>query len=68
MLAPAMLEYAEANHTYLHGFENKEMGRGHWNQAGHRLAAELIAQTIETMLTASTQAGTSESVPGAARP
>jgi lysophospholipase L1-like esterase len=49
-LAPTMRSYAEANHVYLHGFENTELGRGHWNQAGHRLAADLTAKKIVELL------------------
>ncbi|HEY1601259.1 MAG TPA: SGNH/GDSL hydrolase family protein [Pirellulales bacterium] len=54
-LVPAMLAYAQANHVFLHGFENTKMGRGHWNQAGHRLVAELIAKKITAMRTQATQ-------------
>jgi lysophospholipase L1-like esterase len=45
-LAPQMQRIAEERGIYLHGFENSGMGRGHWNAAGHRLAAELIAQGL----------------------
>jgi len=45
-LAPTLRQYADANDVYLHGFENAQLGRGHWNQAGHRLAGELIAKKI----------------------
>jgi lysophospholipase L1-like esterase len=45
-LAPLFVEYAQANNVYLHGFDNAQMGRGHWNQAGHRLAADLITKKI----------------------
>jgi lysophospholipase L1-like esterase len=45
-LAPLLREYAVANNVYLHGFENTQLGRGHWNEAGHRLAGELIAKKI----------------------
>ncbi|HEY6230500.1 MAG TPA: SGNH/GDSL hydrolase family protein [Pyrinomonadaceae bacterium] len=44
-LAPLLLDYATQNKTYLHGFE-QNLGRGHWNAAGHRVAGELIAQYI----------------------
>ena len=31
---------------YLHGFTNTRMGSGHWNEAGHALAAELLGKTL----------------------
>ena len=42
ILAPRLQEYAERNKTYLHGF-GSDIGNGHWNQLGHRIAGELIA-------------------------
>lgn len=44
-LAPALQNYAEKNHVFLHGFE-KNLGFGHWNQAGHRAAGEMIGENI----------------------
>lgn len=44
-LAPAFQAYAEQQKTFLHGF-GKNMGGGHWNAEGHRLAGEMIAQRI----------------------
>jgi hypothetical protein len=44
ILAPAMLRYAEAHNTYLHGFSNTQMGVGHWNENGHRVGAEMVAE------------------------
>ena len=41
-----MQRYADATHTYLHGFPNSKLGFGHWNLAGHALAATLIAQHL----------------------
>jgi hypothetical protein len=32
--------------TWLHGFENSQPGIGHWNPAGHRLAAGIIAEAL----------------------
>lgn len=32
--------------VYLHGFPNAQKGGGHWNEKGHALAAELIAQHL----------------------
>jgi hypothetical protein len=44
-LAPEMQTYAEQNRVFLHGFGNNQ-GNGHWNQLGHRVAAELIARKL----------------------
>jgi hypothetical protein len=43
-LAPLLLAYAEAHHVQLHGFANTAMGTGHWNEEGHRVAAEQVAR------------------------
>jgi hypothetical protein len=45
-LAPAMQSEADKKHVFLHGFENTKPGFGHWNEAGHALAAELIAAEL----------------------
>jgi hypothetical protein len=45
-LAPVFLNYAQTNNVYLHGFDNTQMGRGHWNQAGHRLTAEFMTKKL----------------------
>jgi hypothetical protein len=45
-LAPEMQRRADATKTYFHGFANTKPGFGHWNEAGHRVAAELIAQRL----------------------
>jgi len=42
-LAPQMQRRADATGVPLHGFDNTRRGFGHWNEAGHALAAELIA-------------------------
>ena len=42
-LGEPMRRHAERTGEFLHGFENTQPGFGHWNAAGHRLAAELIA-------------------------
>lgn len=39
-------ERAIAENVCLHGFENSVPCGGHWNQAGHRLAADLISDSI----------------------
>ena len=45
-LAPQMQRVADAKHVFLHGFPNTRPGFGHWNEAGHALAAELIAAEL----------------------
>lgn len=48
-LAPSLQQYAEQHGVFLHGF-GRDLGNGHWNAAGHRVAGELLAQRIcETM-------------------
>jgi hypothetical protein len=42
-LAEPMQAYGDQNHVFLHGF-GSDLGNGHWNATGHRVAAELIAQ------------------------
>ena len=44
-LAQPMQTYADEKKVFLHGF-GKEIGNGHWNADGHRLAAELIEQKM----------------------
>jgi len=45
-LAETFQAYAEENQACLHGFENASPCGGHWNEAGHRLAGEIIAQHL----------------------
>lgn len=45
-LAPLFQVYAQGHGVFLHGFENSGLGRGHWNQEGHRLAGKLIAEKL----------------------
>jgi hypothetical protein len=45
LLGPPFQEYATQHHVFLHGF-GKTLGTGHWNQEGHRLAGQLIAQWL----------------------
>uniref|UniRef100_A0A7V6DPP9 SGNH/GDSL hydrolase family protein n=1 Tax=Desulfobacca acetoxidans TaxID=60893 RepID=A0A7V6DPP9_9BACT len=45
LLAPSFQEYATRHQVYLHGF-GKSLGKGHWNQQGHRLAGETIARWL----------------------
>lgn len=44
-LVPALQAYAEQNNVFLHGFE-KNLGFGHWNQSGHRVAGEILGETF----------------------
>ena len=44
-LAEPMQVFADQNKIFLHGF-GKDLGNGHWNPDGHRLAADLIAQKL----------------------
>lgn len=46
LLAEPFADFAAAHRVYLHGFANTQLGGGHWNEAGHALAAELIAQYL----------------------
>jgi len=45
-LAPEMQKRADATHVYYHGFPNTKPGFGHWNEAGHAAAADLIAERL----------------------
>jgi hypothetical protein len=45
-LAPDLQRRAETDRVYLHGFPNTRMGSGHWNEAGHAAAAELLAEKL----------------------
>jgi hypothetical protein len=45
LLVPHFQEYATAHRVFLHGFKDS-LGVGHWNQQGHRLAGDLIAQWL----------------------
>jgi hypothetical protein len=44
-LAPRMQDYADRNQVFLHGF-GANQGNGHWNQLGHRVAAEFIVSDL----------------------
>jgi hypothetical protein len=44
-LAQKFQVYADQQKIFLHGF-SPNMGRGHWNTNGHRLAGETIAQNL----------------------
>lgn len=45
-LAPALAAYAESHHAYLNGFNSSSFGKGHWNETGHRIAADAIAAEL----------------------
>jgi hypothetical protein len=45
-LAPEMQRRADAERAYFHGFKNIGMGIGHWNEDGHRVAAEILARRL----------------------
>jgi hypothetical protein len=45
-LGEQMQRHADATGAYVHGFRNTRLGFGHWNKAGHALAAELIARRM----------------------
>lgn len=44
-LAPGMARAAQAGATFFNGF-GRHVGQGHWNPAGHRAAARLIAERL----------------------
>lgn len=44
-LAPELQAYADRNRALLHGFKD-DPGMGHWNEVGHRVAGELIAEKL----------------------
>jgi hypothetical protein len=56
-LAPSLSAYAQAHRVYLNGFNERNWGMGHWNETGHRLAAEVIAASLCRELTANAEAG-----------
>ena len=45
-LAPELQRRADAGQIYFHGFPNYRKGWGHWNDAGHEAAAEIIAPRL----------------------
>ncbi|HVE55196.1 MAG TPA: SGNH/GDSL hydrolase family protein [Pyrinomonadaceae bacterium] len=44
-LAPELQVYAEQNKVFLHGF-GANLGNGHWNMEGHRIAGEKLSQKL----------------------
>jgi len=49
-MAQRLQETAEQEGVYMHGFKNTAMGKGHWNEEGHRFAGEIIVNDICTEL------------------
>jgi hypothetical protein len=49
-LVPTMKTFAQEHQIYFHGFPNTRLGTGHWNEAGNRFAAALIAKKLATMI------------------
>lgn len=46
MLAPPLAAWAAEHQTCIHGFDNATPCDGHWNEHGHRLAAEELAAVL----------------------
>ena len=44
-LAPELQEFAQRNNVFLHGF-GENIGNGHWNATGQRVAGELTAKKM----------------------
>jgi hypothetical protein len=44
-LAPELQAYADERKVFLHGWPG-DIGNGHWNENGHRVAGELLAQKM----------------------
>jgi hypothetical protein len=49
LLAPVLQQNADRTGVYLHGFGD-QLGSGHWNLEGHRLAGQLIARSVGDLL------------------
>lgn len=46
LLAPQMKVLAAATGSHLYGYENRELGFGHWNHLGHRAVAQIIGRAL----------------------
>jgi hypothetical protein len=46
LLAPPLGEWTESHKAFVHGFDPKSPGTGHWNETGHRLAGRLLAEAV----------------------
>jgi hypothetical protein len=49
-LAGRLRAYAEENKVFLNGFPNTAMGEGHWNEVGHQVAGQAIAEDVCLLL------------------
>lgn len=49
-LAPELQAHADRERVFLHGWPG-DLGNGHWNEQGHRLAGELLTQKLCEYLT-----------------
>jgi len=49
-LAPDLQAYADRHKVFLHGF-GAQRGNGHWNEEGHRVAGEMLAEKLCDWLT-----------------
>ena len=49
-LAPELQAYADEHKVFLHGWAG-DLGNGHWNENGHRVAGELLARKMCERLT-----------------
>ncbi|MGA2696994.1 MAG: hypothetical protein ABSE92_13100, partial [Terriglobales bacterium] len=47
-LAPEFQKYAQEHNVQLHGFHGSR--QGHWNEAGHQLGGEMMAQRVCQMV------------------
>jgi hypothetical protein len=45
-LTEPMRTIAQRDQIFYHGFPNTQLGTGHWNEAGHQTAGELIAKYL----------------------
>jgi hypothetical protein len=48
-LAPELQHLADERKLFLHGF-GRELGNGHWNEDGHRIAGEMLAENLCDLL------------------
>ena len=55
LLGPVFQDTAEREKIYFHGFPNTRMGTGHWNEAGNRMASEVVASRLCSAASAATQ-------------
>ncbi len=54
-LAPEFQKYAQEHNVQLHGFHGSR--QGHWNEAGHELGGEMMAQKVCQMVSQPTSDG-----------